>query len=202
MLSRSDRAWPSALFRLFGAIAAVIALSQGSAVNAADISSHVISGGRTKIRFVGEIVEGDAAVLKMHIDRAAAAGNAVSTIELNSIGGNLYEGTAIARMIRAKSLGASVASGADCVSACFLALAAGSSKSIGAGAQVGVHAASSEFGDETQASVSATATMGRIAGILGVPLSIIKAMIETPADNVFWLNNSDLASMGAFFPDS
>jgi hypothetical protein len=181
--------------RWIGAIALIAATSLPSCANAAEIGSRIIAGRMTKLSIVGEFADGDSSILSFTIQRAEARLDEI--LELSSTGGSLYEGAEIARVIRAKSLNVSVPARATYASACFLAFAAGARKSIGIGSRVGVHAASSELGEQTPASISGTAAMARIAGIIGVPSSIIKIMITTPPDKMFWLTESDLASMGA-----
>jgi hypothetical protein len=182
---------------LISAIALIAATSLPSCANAAEIGSRIIADRMIKLSIVGEITNGDSLVLSSIIERAEARPDEIMTVELSSIGGSLYEGAEIARIIRAKSLNVSVAAGKTCASACFLAFAAGARKSIEQGSRIGVHAASSELGGETPASISGTASMARIAGIIGVPSSIIKVMITTPPDQMFWLTEWDLAAMGA-----
>lgn len=182
---------------LISVIALIAATSLPSDANAAEIGSRIIADRMTKLSIVGELLDGDSSVLRSTIEGVEARLYEILTVELSSIGGSLYEGAEIARVIRAKSLNVSVAAGNTCASACFLAFAAGARKSIGQGSRIGVHAASSELGEETPASISGTAAMARIAGIMGVPSSIIKVMITTPPDQTSWLTESDLASMGA-----
>jgi hypothetical protein len=168
-----------------------------SRASAAEIGRHLVTGGFVDISIVGEVVEGDTEALRMEISKADSDGHVVHVVELNSIGGSLYEGTSIARVIRSKSLSTSVPAGATCASVCFLAFAAGTARSIGVQARVGVHVASDEFGKETSSTSEATAAMARIAGILGVPPLIINKMVTTPATQMFWLDGPNLASMGA-----
>jgi hypothetical protein len=165
--------------------------------NAAEIERRVTAKGAVSISIAGEIVEGDGQAVRLEIVRAEAEGYAISEIQLNSVGGRLFEGGDIARTIRAASLKTVVASGATCASACFLAFAAGLTRSVHSGARVGVHAACNESGDENHASSAATAAMARIAKILGVPSAIIEGMITTPSSEMFWLSKSNFVSMGA-----
>lgn len=169
----------------------------GVPANAAEVERHPTTSGAVTISIAGEIVEGDAEALRREIRRAAIGGYFISEIQLNSIGGSLFEGTSIARVIRATSLNTSVAVGDTCASVCFLAFAAGSTRSVHLGARVGVHVASNEAGEETHASSAATATMARIAKLLGVPSGIIERMVSTPSTQMFWLNGANFVSMGA-----
>jgi hypothetical protein len=123
--------------------------------NAAEVERHLTTNGAAAISIAGEIMEGDADALRREIRRAEIGGYSISEIQLNSIGGSLFEGTSIARVIRAASLNTDVAVGDTCASVCFLAFASGSTRSVHLGARVGVHAASNESGEETQASSAA-----------------------------------------------
>jgi len=124
----------------------------------AEVERHPTVDGTVAISIAGEIAEGDAEALRLEIQRAQLENYLISEIELNSIGGSLYAGTGLARVIRAASLNTRVAERDICASACFLVFAAGSTKSVQNGARVGVHAAS---GDNTQISIKATEAMGR-----------------------------------------
>jgi len=165
--------------------------------NAAEVARHLTTRGVATISITGEIVEGDADSLRREIHNAKIGGYSIAKIQLNSIGGNLFEGTSISRAIRDASLNTNVAAGDTCASVCFLAFAAGLIKSVDAGARVGVHAASSESGEETQASRAATAAMARIATLLGVSSRIIESMVSTPSSRMFWLDRANFMSMGA-----
>jgi hypothetical protein len=164
--------------------------------SAAEVDRHWTTNGAITISVAGEIVEGDAEALRLEIRRAEIGGYSISEIQLNSVGGSLYEGASVARVIRASSLNTKVAAGDTCASACFLVFAAGLTKSVRTGARVGVHAATTDSGEETQASRAATAAMARIAALLGVPSEIIERMVSTPSTKMFWLDGGNLVSMG------
>jgi hypothetical protein len=154
-------------------------------VSGAEVERRATAGGIVAISIAGEIVEGDAEALRMEIQRAQLANYPISAIQLNSIGGSLYEGTSLARVVRAASLNTRVAERNICASACFLVFAAGSTKSVQNGARVGVHAA--------------TEAMGRIAKLLGVPSGIVERMVSTPPSQMFWLNGANFVSNGGCY---
>jgi hypothetical protein len=133
-------------------------------VSGAEVERHAGADGTVAISIAGEIVEGDAEALRLEIQRARFANYSISEIELNSIGGSLYEGTNLARVVRAASLSTRVAERNVCASACFLVFAAGSTKFVQNGARVGVHAATTVSGDNTQISSRATEALKRWAG--------------------------------------
>ncbi|WP_426533770.1 ATP-dependent Clp protease proteolytic subunit [Bradyrhizobium sp. McL0615] len=158
-------------------------------VSSAEIERHATADKTVAISIAGEIVEGDAEAFRLEIQSAQLANFSIFEIQLNSIGGSLYEGTSLARVVRAASLNTSVAKRSICASACFLIFAAGSTKAVQNGARVGVHAATMASGDNNQIEIKATEAMGRIANLLGVPSGIVERMVSTPASQMFWLND-------------
>ncbi len=190
------------VFRIIGgmALALVTTLDSPPAL-AAEVERYLITKTAVAISIAGEIVEGDAEALRSAMKSVTEAGYSIAELRLNSIGGSLFEGANIVRLVRAANLNTSVALGATCASVCFLAFAAGSNKLIDLASRVGVHVASDESGEETPASIAATAAMARIAQRLHVPPEIIESMASTPASQMFWLARSDLESMGAIITD-
>jgi hypothetical protein len=180
---------------------ALLAMFNVLPVSGAEVERRASADGTVEISIAGEIVEGDAEALRLEIQTAQLAKFSISEIQLNSVGGSLYEGTSLARVVRAASLNTRVMERSVCTSACFLVFAAGSTKSVQNGARVGVHAATMASGANTHISIKATESMGRIAKLLGVPSEIIGRMVSTPASEMFWLNGANLASMGAVITD-
>src|SRR5207253_10942267 len=120
---------------------------------------------------------------------------AVESVQLHSTGGRLVEGARLAAAIKLGKMSTTVAQGAVCASACFLAFAAGDPKCVGDGALIGVHKASDKDGRETAASGAATLLMARFAKEFGVPSAIIARMLSTPARQIAWLSPQELKSM-------
>jgi hypothetical protein len=168
----------------------------GSPAHGAHIDFLAVDGFAT-LSISGEIVAGDAASLRSAMARATGAGHPAAEITLNSIGGNVYEGVRIVRLVHGAKMNTNVAFGATCASVCFLAFAAGVTKTVDVGARVGVHSASGELGEETPASIAGTLAMARIAQTLSVPPVLIEQMLSTPASQMYWLGATDLAAMGA-----
>lgn len=163
--------------------------------SAAEVTVINSKDGKTRIDLVGDIVPGDANKLKAEIQKANDANRLVATIRLNSKGGNLIEGVEIANIVRKGRIATSVLSDAVCASACFIIYAAGSEKFASYQAQIGVHGASDENGQETTQSNSATIGMARLVKELGVPSSIVGKMVVTPPEKMVWLTVDDLRSM-------
>jgi len=180
---------------------ALLTIFNALPASCAEIERHVAADESVAISIAGEIVEGDAEALRLEIQRAQSAKLSISEVQLNSIGGSLYEGTSLARVVRAASLNTSVARSNICASACFLVFAAGSTKFVESGAKVGVHAATMASGNNDQREIKATDAMVRIAKLLGVPSGIVEHMVSTPASRMFWLNGANFVSMGAVIRD-
>jgi hypothetical protein len=173
----------------------MLALPAGSATSA-EIKSLAAKDGRVVILITGEITPGDADNFSGAIKQANDAGKFVANVRLNSDGGNLLEGVKLADAVRFGKISTNVGKNATCASACFLVFAAGSTKYVSYGAQIGVHGASDESGNETVQSGAATVSMARIAKDLGVPAAIIGRMVVTPPGDMVWLSPQDLQSMG------
>jgi hypothetical protein len=178
-----------------GALALGLLLSSAfcSASDAAYIRSATSSEGKEVIFLDGKIEAGDAQNLQTVIKRANAENRLVSAIRFNSPGGFLGEGVKLADIIRYGKIATVVPAGAQCASACFIVFAAGPEKYASYSANIGVHGASDQSGQEQG---DATVSMGRIAKQLGVPESIIGKMVITRPDQIVWLLPSDLQSMG------
>lgn len=177
---------------LFGLTAVALATREASS---ADIKSTAAKDGRITIAISGEISPGDAGVFTSIVKQANDAGKLVANIRLNSEGGNLFEGVKLADAIRFGKMSTNVGKSATCASACFLIFAAGATKFASYGAQIGIHGASDESGQETVSSNAATVSMAKIAKELGVPPAIIGRMVVTPPNEMVWLSPQDLQSM-------
>jgi hypothetical protein len=176
-------------------LAAVFAVYFGAPATSATIRSLAGKDRRVVVQISGRIEIGDGEIFFGALEQAKAAGNIVASVELNSPGGRLVEGAKLAAVIKGERLATYVGTGGACASACFLAFAAGNPKFAGPGALIGVHKASDSGGRET-ASRTATHSMADFARELGVPSSIVRRMMVTPADQIAWLDAQDLHAMG------
>jgi hypothetical protein len=163
---------------------------------AAEIKRLPARGNRVLVLITGEITPGDADTFSAAVKEANGAGKLVANVRLNSEGGNLLEGVKLADAVRFGKISTNIGRNATCASACFLVFAAGSSKFADYTAQIGVHGASDQAGNETTQSDAATVSMARIAKELGVPSSIIGRMVVTPPTEMVWLSPQELQSMG------
>jgi len=158
--------------------------------------TEVIVSGR------GPIVKGDAARLEQVL--ASIPGTRQpSALALDSPGGNVAEAELLGGLISTHRLAVVIPARSQCVSACFLLLAASPHRYAAPDARVGVHSAS-ENGAETDTSLAVTTLMARDAADLGVPPAIIGKMVLTTPGHVEWLTPEDLASMdvGVFNGDA
>jgi hypothetical protein len=158
----------------------------------AEIKSFNLKDGSVEISISGNIAPGDADLLKARIKEANDAGKRVTSLRLNSDGGNLLEAVRVADWVKSAKISTNVGQSATCASACFLIFAAGETKYANYRARIGVHGAA----DKGVESRAATESMARVAKELGVPSSIIRRMVITPPSEVVWLNLVDLQSMG------
>lgn len=175
-----------------GLLAGLLALSMSVAA-AAEIKPFNLKDDHVEISISGNIAPGDAELLRTRIKAATDAGKLVTSVRLNSEGGNLLEGARLADVVRSAKVSTNVGQNATCASACFLIFAAGETKYAYVRARIGVHGAS-ENGTESR---KATMAMARIAEELTVPSSIIRRMVNTPPGDVTWLSLNDLRLMGA-----
>ncbi|MBR1156892.1 ATP-dependent Clp protease proteolytic subunit [Bradyrhizobium sp. JYMT SZCCT0428] len=176
-----------------GLVSAGLALSVSIAA-AAEIKSIDLRDDRVEISISGSISPGDADLLKARIKQANDAGKLVTSLRLNSDGGNLLEAVRIADAVRFAKISTNVGRSATCASACFLIFAAGEAKYANNSARIGVHGASDK---DVRSSRAATTSMAEIAKALDVPSPIIRRMVNTPPGEVEWLSLADLRSMGA-----
>jgi hypothetical protein len=179
-----------------GLIALLLTWSISDQTQAANWKSSTTKDGRIVVSISGEITEGDTEAFKSAVKAANDAGKLVTSLRLNSIGGNLLEGAKLSEAVRFAKVATNVGQGATCASACFLIFAAGETKFANYTAQIGVHGASDQSGEETVQSGAATVSMARIAKDLGVPPAIIGRMVVTPPAQMVWLSPADLQSMG------
>ena len=186
------REWQKWGIAVCGLVIAGLALSPSIAA-AAEITSSNLKDDTIEISISGNIVAGDAELLRTRIKAATDAGKLVTSVRLNSEGGSLLEGARLADVVKSTKVSTNVGQNATCASACFLIFAAGETKYAYVRARIGVHGAS-ENGTESR---KATKAMARIAEELNVPESIVRRMVNTPPTDVTWLSLNDLRLMGA-----
>ena len=123
----------------------------------------------------------------------AAVGASVTTVVLNSSGGRNGQGECISRSIAAKGMKTFVP--ARCASICFLLFAAGASRQACDGAKIGVHRPRDVATRQEDSDPTFVDTILEYATRYGVPRPIRERISATPAQDIYWLNDTDLASM-------
>ena len=142
----------------------------------------------------GPVIAGDAARLERALG-SLQPGTRLLALALDSPGGLVTEGEALARVIRSRAVPVVVPADRQCVSICFLMFAAAPRRFADANALVGVHSAN-ENGVENDATMAVSVQMARIAASFGVPAAIIGKMVQTRGQSVAWLTPEDMTLMG------
>jgi hypothetical protein len=168
-----------------------------SAARALTFTSFASSDATMVLVLSGDIAEGDSDAFEKLIKSINDEGRLVSVVQLNSPGGSLAESVKLVDVVRRARLATAVTEGSICTSACFLIFAAGTDKYVSYSAQIGVHVAYDQSGQETIQSSAATLSMARLLKELGVPASIIGKMVVTGPQEIVWLTPGELSLMGA-----
>ena len=155
--------------------------------------TEVIIGGR------GPVIKGDTVRLEQAL-AALPPSKRLLALELDSPGGLVAEGVQLAGLIRTHKLTVLIPSNSQCVSACFLLLAASPRRMAASDALVGVHSAN-ENQHETDTSLAVTTLMARETAKDGIPAEIVLKMVDTTPGRVEWLTPADLASMNVAIYD-
>ena len=148
-----------------------------------------------QLHLEGEIQIGDAERFEANFEYAKSIGLNVIAISLNSPGGKVAVGAAMARSIRARGLRTMVEEGATCASACFMLFAAGKERIANENARIGVHSAVTPKVGETETAKSATIDSARLLAELGVPSTVLGKMVTTKPTEMAWLTRDDLRMM-------
>jgi hypothetical protein len=176
----------------------LIFMTSISSLHAATFSLHAIDASTALVLVDGPIIPGDTHSLQAYVESSRTSALKVTMVSFNSPGGNLEEGYKLATEIKRARLATEVEAEKTCASACFFAFAAGTPKSTGPNAHIGVHGAADPDGGQSGTAASATIIIARWAAKeLGIPSDIIGKMVMTPPSEVIWLSNAELMSMGA-----
>jgi len=123
----------------------------------------------------------------------SAVGPTAHTVILNSRGGRSGQGQCISRSIAAKGMKTFVQG--RCASICFLMFAAGATRQACEGAKIGVHRPVDVATKQESADPIFLQTIMDYTTRYGVPRAIQQRLSETPPKDMYWLNDTDLASM-------
>jgi membrane-bound ClpP family serine protease len=125
--------------------------------------------------------------------RAALMQGSPDLVVLDGPGGILGEALLIGEEVRRRKLSTLVESNRSCASACAIVFLSGRTKYLGAGAAVGLHAASYIDG---RADPEATAVMAAYLRQVGVPNATLKRMARTAPSDIRWLTRAEQKALG------
>lgn len=174
----------------FWSLAIILALaSRAYAACAPAANPMQITARGDTVLATGQIVSGSAAELAVLV-----ATSHPRRLVIDSNGGAVGEAAAMAATVRVAGLEVAVPRGM-CASACFMVLAAGRERAVGPETRIGVHRAA-VCGDDAQFGTDVEASL---AVAFGVPVTIVRRMVETRQPDMAWLTRAELASMGVRF---
>jgi hypothetical protein len=166
---------------------------------AMELSQGNPSANATEIILTGKIAPGDGKSFYEYVDsQFAKRGRILTSLWLNSQGGNIAAAEQIAKIISGTGVAAMVDKGAICDSACFLLFAASKQRFSRQGARLAVHSLSDDVGDksvETSATLAKTLVLARLYYAYRVPDNIVGKMVTKPPPELNVLDASDLKSM-------
>jgi len=145
------------------------------------------------LKLTGPIEKGDAKQFERLAEKVPVL---MLIVQLNSPGGELTSGLAIAEQIRVRGYSTFVRAGELCASACALAWLAGDSRYMDPAAQIGFHAASRRNGSQSVESGEANALVGAYLGQLGLTSDAIRYITRPSPTEVQWLSIKDAMTLG------
>ncbi len=199
-----------------GVCAATLLLLSPSGGHAADIvfkKADPADRGSATLRLSGPIKPGDAEAMKRILVRIAARpassrSGPLATVELSSLGGDLYEGLKLGTLFRDHDVATVVRRSDICLSACALAFLGGTSSHEGPersadhrleiGARLGFHTfylnAGATEGSRHQGfseARGATAALVHYAADLGIEPKFVAAMMSKPPEELTYVNTTE-----------
>lgn len=156
-----------------------------------DATFHVRADGKS-ILLKGGINDGTAALLSAALDRAPS----VTTVVLQSSGGWVREGNAIARVISERRLNTYVER--ECTSACTIALLAGHERSGEPNSRVGFHSFRSIGTLESSPAPGDIALARETYRRAHVSPSFIERIVATPPEKVWYPSQDELFASGVY----
>lgn len=144
---------------------------------------------RTWIVVEGSINPGDSIAFSAMLD----SNRSVSTVVLNSNGGYVDEGLAMASIIRDRELNTYVGRNNICDSICAVMFMGGKKKYLFSSSQIGVHTA---FDGRTGTPLpEANAEIGYFFGTVGVSQELLYLWVSTPSTQIVNINDEDYIDM-------
>lgn len=179
--------------------------------SAAELTTTLSKEKRTVVILNGALAAGDAARFNDLLKTAAAAGQPVSTLRLNSRGGSIIEGEKLASVIHGTNtsktnshgtkISTVVGAGATCAGACFIPFIAGNQKFVSTTATVSAPGAHEKSDHQPAGNTPAvvrleTSPVVRAVKALGLLDAIVTRMQAISEDKLVVLNLDDLRAMG------
>jgi len=177
----------------------LIALSFGSMVaiasqplaNAMGFDSADAGNNTLIITMQGKIEPGDTLKLYQFLKTLPTPAR-IGAWAMNSPGGAVNEAVQMGEIILKTGAMTLLPDNVTCASACFWLFAAGQSRMMVSTAQLGVHGTKDVQGKEAP---EGTVDSARFAKQIGIPDSVIVAMVTTPPDQITWLSPRQLTEM-------
>lgn len=147
--------------------------------------------GRTMF-FTGVMANGMSARLEPMLDQAFA----LETLNLDSPGGDLIEARSLARRIQRKGINTHVTS--DCSASCLLVFAAGNKRTMGPGAQLGVHRYGLDF-NQLSNNIRLSKEAIKDRGFLesrGVQDAFLEQMFTQKRDAIWYPDREEIEASG------
>ncbi len=145
------------------------------------------------LKLTGPIEKGDAKQFERLAEQVPVL---MMIVQLNSPGGELTSGLAIAEQIKVRGYSTFVRAGEMCASACALAWLAGDSRYMEPASQIGFHAASRRTGAQSVESGEANALVGAYLGQIGLSSDAIRYITHPSPTEVQWLTIKDAMRLG------
>lgn len=175
-------------------VAAVALGAVGLGSNALAAEMRLEKGNPVSIlKLTGAIEKGDAKQFERLAEQVPVL---MLIVQLNSPGGELTSGLAIAEQIKVRGYSTFVRVGEMCASVCALAWLAGDSRYMDPTAQIGFHAASRRSGAQSVESGEANALVGAYLGRLGLSSDAIRYITHRSPTEVQWLSIKDAMRLG------
>lgn len=179
--------------KIFYTIFSLFVMSMPIPCEAASTVAAHLPDGTFKVTIEGEIKDGDSKHFEYIVKFMENIENAyISSIHLNSPGGLIDEGLAIARYIRKRRFITVVENGHHCESICFFMLMYGNKKIIGRNAKIGIHGASRGGANAPES----TWKLYEKEMQFFIPEYLGRGINGIPAREMYYLNTDDLAAMG------
>ena len=142
------------------------------------IPAYAISVTPDSVRFKGGIRTGSAAALKAALD----ANPAIKTLELNSMGGRLFEALEMANLVSSRKMNTVAIK--QCASACTVVFLSGAQRTLVSPAHLGFHQASRPWRSDEDKK-DELARNGVIYTTLGMPKPFVEHILATPPNKIW-----------------